>query len=180
MSPLRVVARPKVGFVAVSLVLSALTATGSVVGGSVVAPVADRAPTVSTKVDLAATSKAGRVLWSGNFERGGVPHGANGRSCGTGKADGGDSRVDQYRSIEEMGNTACTNRVSFSRERTRTPDSRRALKVVMGARQQRELAKWNRLAPQRPGKRQPVVRLLDLLQLGLEPDGRPAPRDLGQ
>ena len=55
------------------------------------------------------------MLWSGNFERGGVPHGANGKSCGTGKADGADSRRDQYRSIEEMGNTACTNRVSISR-----------------------------------------------------------------
>jgi hypothetical protein len=125
----------------VSLVLSALTATGSVIGGGTAASTAAGAPTVSTKVDLAASGRAGRVLWSGNFERGGVPHGANGRSCGTGKADGGDSRADQYRSIEEMGNTACTNRVSFSRERTRTSDSHRALKVVMGPRQQRELAK---------------------------------------
>ncbi len=83
---------------------------------------------------------AGKVLWSGDFEAGGVPHGANGLSCGTGVADGPDSAVDQYASVEEMGNTACTNAVSFSGERTRTSDSRRALKLVMGAAQQRELA----------------------------------------
>jgi hypothetical protein len=83
---------------------------------------------------------SGKVLWSGDFESGGVPHGANGLSCGTGTADGPDSAADQYASVEEMGNTACTNAVSLSGVRTRTADSKRSLRIVMGAAQQRELA----------------------------------------
>jgi hypothetical protein len=80
------------------------------------------------------------VLWNGDFETGGVPHGATGPSCGTGGADGPDSTADQYSSIQEMGNTACTSTVSMSTSRTRTPDSKRSLKIVMGAKQQREQA----------------------------------------
>ena len=83
---------------------------------------------------------AGKVLWSGDFEAGGVPHGANGLNSGTGSADGPDAAVDQYASVEEMGNTACTNSVSLSGARTRTADSQRSLKLVMGAAQRRELA----------------------------------------
>ena len=138
MSLHRAGARPKTGFVAASLILSALTVTGAYAGQSTAS--APAATAQSTPVHLAA-GKAGRVLWNGDFERGGIPHGANGRSCGIGKADGGDSARDQYSSIEEMGNTACTNRVALSGARTRTRDSHRALKVTMGARQQRELAK---------------------------------------
>lgn len=138
MSLHRAGARPKAGFVAASLLLSALTV--SAYAGSSTASADHRAGTASAPLHLAA-GKAGRVLWNGDFERGGVPHGANGRRCGTGKADGPDSRRDQYRSVEEMGNSRCTSRVSLSSTHTRTRDSHRALKVAMGAHQQRELAK---------------------------------------
>ncbi len=79
------------------------------------------------------------MLWNGDFESGGVPHGANGLSCGTGVGDGPDSAADQYHSVEEMGNSACTSKVSLAGGLTRTPDSKRALRITMGTRQQREL-----------------------------------------
>lgn len=82
---------------------------------------------------------SGPVLWNGDFETGGVPHGATGRRCHTGAADGPDSRSDQYSSTQEMGNTACTSRVVLTGERTRTPRSKRALRITMGPHQQREL-----------------------------------------
>ena len=82
---------------------------------------------------------AGPVLWNGDFETGGVPHGATGPRCGTGSADGPDSASDQYSSTQEMGNTACTDQVVLTGERTRTPTSRRAARITMGPHQQREL-----------------------------------------
>ncbi len=135
MSP-RDTVRPKAGLVVLFVLLTALSGTQAYVG----AP-----PSASTRLTLAAAKpakhwKVGKVLWSGDFERGGIPHGANGRRCGTGKHDGPDSRRDQYRAVEEMGNSACTNQVRLSRGLTRTRDSRRSLKIVMGARQQREVA----------------------------------------
>ncbi len=78
----------------------------------------------------------GAVLWDGGFERGGVPPGANGPSCGTGEDDG-DSDSDEYVSVEEEGNTSCDVDVALVEEPTRTPDSRRALQVTLGPGQQR-------------------------------------------
>ena len=80
----------------------------------------------------------GRTLWNGGFDVGSVPEGTQGPSCGTGADDGPERRTDQYTAVDELGNTACTNEVSFTDERTRTEDSRRSLKIVMGANQQRE------------------------------------------
>jgi hypothetical protein len=80
----------------------------------------------------------GTVLWDGAFEQGGIPDGRNGPECGTGAADGPNSAEDQYGSVEEMGNTACTNKVELTDELTRTLDSKRALKITMAAGQQRE------------------------------------------
>lgn len=76
--------------------------------------------------------------WAGGFDVGGVPHGSNGSSCGTGSADGPDSAADQYSSVQEMGNTNCTSSVAFVGDHLRTADSRRALRIVIGPNQQRE------------------------------------------
>ncbi len=78
----------------------------------------------------------GRVLWDGAFEVGGVPPGANGSSCGTGGSVR-DIGSDQYASVEELGNTDCTSSVELTSTTTRTPDSERSLKVVIGPNQQR-------------------------------------------
>ncbi len=69
-----------------------------------------------------------------------MPHGANGPDCKTGADDGPDSAADEYYSVEEMGNTTCANKVSMSSSRTRTADSKRALKIWMSPGQQREQA----------------------------------------
>lgn len=78
------------------------------------------------------------VLWDGGFDTGGIPHGANGPRCDTGLADGADSAADQYTSVEQQGNTNCDNQLDLVTERTRTPDSERALKIVLAPGQQRE------------------------------------------
>jgi len=80
----------------------------------------------------------GTVLWDGGFDMGGVPSGSGGPDCGTGETDGPNSPADQYYEVDEVGNTACTNQVAILSGLTRTPDSKRSLKVVLGANQQRE------------------------------------------
>ena len=82
-------------------------------------------------------SDEGTVLWEGAFEVGGIPEGAQGPSCGTGRADG-NSPADQYEVVDEMGNASCTNEVELTHERTRTTDSERSLKILLGPNQQRE------------------------------------------
>ncbi len=67
-----------------------------------------------------------------------MPDGKNGLACRTGADDGPNHADDQYGSTEEMGNVLCTNHVSFSDEITRTPDSKRSLKVTIAPGQQRE------------------------------------------
>jgi hypothetical protein len=84
------------------------------------------------------TAEEGRVLWEGGFDVGGVPEGVNGPSCGTDAAEAPERGADQYSSVEQMGNTACTNQVSLTDERTRTADSARSLRVTIADNQQRE------------------------------------------
>ncbi len=110
--------------------------------GPVLAEARPPKPTTSTSPTATPTTSpapdAGKVLWDGAFETGGVPHGAYGPSCGTGTSDGPNSSADQYSSVQEMGNSACTSDVHMSSSLTRTSDSTRSLKVVIGPKQQRE------------------------------------------
>ena len=78
------------------------------------------------------------LLWDGGFDSGGIPHGANGPRCDTGIADGPDAAVDQYTSVEQAGNTTCANKIDLVKDHTRTPDSKRALKIVLAPGEQRE------------------------------------------
>jgi hypothetical protein len=75
------------------------------------------------------------VLWDGGFDEGGIPEGRNGPDCDTGTPGDGPPA---YASVEQMGNSECTNEVELTDEPTRTPDSERALKVTMAPGQQRE------------------------------------------
>lgn len=75
------------------------------------------------------------VLWDGGFEEGGIPEGRNGPDCDTGTPGDGPAA---YGSVEQEGNTECTNSVALAEEPTRTSDSERALEVVIAAGQQRE------------------------------------------
>lgn len=100
-------------------------------------------PTATTSSTPTATpTAAGSLVKDGElgFDVGGVPHGSNGKACNTGAADGPDATADQYGSVQEMGNTACTNQVSFTSAKTRNARSAKSMKIVMGANQQREYA----------------------------------------
>ncbi len=104
--------------------LAAGVALGLVVTGLVATVTADPTP----------TGPAGRVLWDGGFETGGIPEGSGGASCTF--DDSGASEA--YASLQTEGNDACRDDVALTRERTRTADSERSLRVEMAAGQQRE------------------------------------------
>ncbi len=82
----------------------------------------------------------GRVLWSGGFDSGAVPPGRNGADCRTGREVPTPPGTRGYDSMQEQGNSDCSSSVSVTGFRTRTPGSRRSLRIELGAHQQRELA----------------------------------------
>jgi hypothetical protein len=122
-----------------------LVASCSVTSGK--APAAT-GTTASASASASASPLEPGLVWDGSFEDGKVAEGANGPSCGTGENDGAEGGSDEpageedltrgYGSVEEMGNTDCTNVVAIVDEPTRTPDSERALEVRLGSGQQRE------------------------------------------
>lgn len=83
------------------------------------------------------------VLWNGDVEVGGVPHGTE--CAGTGAQDGADSAIDQYDRIQEGYNLAAgvCGDVAFVSTPTRSETSLRSMRVHMpaGARREQAIAK---------------------------------------